>query len=73
MASTIQILLTDDIDGSEAVETIPFGVDGVTYEIDLNEKNAIKLRKAMAPFIEAARRTSPQRRRRTRKPAVPAE
>ncbi|GAB3089891.1 Lsr2 family protein [Nocardioides zeae] len=33
-----------------------FGLGGATYEIDLNDKNAAKLEKALAPFIEAGRK-----------------
>jgi hypothetical protein len=43
--------LIDDIDGSEAEETITFGIDGANYEIDLNAKNAGKLRDALATYI----------------------
>ena len=37
-----------------------FGVAGSEYEIDLSEKNAAKLRKQLAPFVEHARRASGQ-------------
>src|SRR5579871_6492947 len=49
--------LVDDLDGGEAVETITFGLDGKSYEIDLNAKNAASLRKALARFVAAARET----------------
>lgn len=48
--------LFDDIDGSEAAETITFGLDGMSYEIDLNQSNADKLRTALAPYVEAGRK-----------------
>jgi hypothetical protein len=48
--------LIDDLDGSEATETVRFGLDGTTYEIDLNKKNAAALRKALAPYVKAARK-----------------
>lgn len=57
MAQRTQILLIDDIDESEATETVQFGLDGATYEIDLNDANAAKLRDAMATWIGAARRS----------------
>ena len=50
-------IITDDLDGTELPEgkpTIQFAVDGVSYEIDLSEKNEGTLRKALTPFIEAA-------------------
>lgn len=55
MAQKIQVLLVDDLDGGEASETITFAVDGVSYEIDLADKNAQKFRKALQPFQEKAR------------------
>jgi hypothetical protein len=56
MIKTITVL-EDDFDGGEASETIAFALDGVTYEVDVNDKNAKKLRGALQPFIEHARRT----------------
>jgi hypothetical protein len=56
MAKKIVTLLTDDIDGSEADRTVEFGLDGVTYTIDLSEKNAGKLRKALDPYLAVASR-----------------
>lgn len=55
MAQKVQILLEDDIDGSPAEETISFALDGKAYEIDLNEKNAMKLRSALSKFVDAGR------------------
>lgn len=47
----------DDLDpNKEAAETVPFGIDGVSYEIDLSPENAEKLRTAIEPFAAAARR-----------------
>src|SRR6266496_685845 len=54
MAKQIITLLTDDLDGGEADRTIEFGLDGGNYTIDLSEKNAGKLRKALDPFLTAA-------------------
>ncbi|WP_217182206.1 Lsr2 family protein [Streptomyces sp. AC495_CC817] len=58
MAQRVVVTLSDDIDGSEAAETIAFGLDGKSYEIDLNEANAKKLRRALAPYVEAGRKRS---------------
>ena len=58
MAQRVVVTLFDDIDGSEAAETIAFGLDGRSYEIDLNEANARKLRKALAPYVDAGRKRS---------------
>jgi hypothetical protein len=47
--------LVDDIDGSHAVTTLSFGLDGHSYEIDLSESHLSALQEALAPFITAAR------------------
>src|SRR5215510_648757 len=52
MAKQIQVVITDDIDGGEAHETIAFGLDGSSLEIDLNKLNAAQFRKTVAPYIE---------------------
>ena len=63
MAQKVEVVLVDDIDGSEAAETIAFGLDGAQYEIDLNAGHARELRELAAPYIGKARRvTSPGRR-----------
>ena len=56
MAKQIVTLLTDDLDGGEADRTIEFGLDGVTYTIDLSEANAGKLWKVLDPYIAAGAR-----------------
>ena len=56
MAQKVQTLLIDDLDGGDAEGTIRFGLDGTEYEIDLSAKHAEALRKALAPYLGAARR-----------------
>lgn len=56
MARRIQVVIDDDISGGIADETVTFGIDGVTYEIDLNDRNAAKLRSALEPFVAAGRK-----------------
>ncbi len=63
MAQRTIVALEDDLDGGPADETVRFGVGGSEYEIDLSEKNAAKLRKQLAPFVEHARRASGQSHR----------
>lgn len=58
MAQKVTIVLVDDIDGGEATQTISFGLDGSSYEIDLNDSNAEKLREAIAPFVGHARKVT---------------
>ncbi|NJC69997.1 Lsr2 family protein [Planosporangium thailandense] len=53
MAKRTIHMLVDDIDGGEADETVAFAVDGIQYEIDLSKKNAVKMREALARYVEA--------------------
>jgi hypothetical protein len=55
MAQTIVVKLVDDLDGGDADETVAFGLDGRTYEIELSKRNAAALRKALAPYVDKAR------------------
>ena len=57
MAQKVHITLEDDLDGGDATETVAFGLDGRSYEIDLNDKNAKALRDALAKYVAAARRS----------------
>ena len=57
MAQRVQVMLVDDIDNTDADETVTFALDGVSYEIDLNTSNAAKLRDALAPWVGHARRS----------------
>ena len=66
MAQKVNIVLVDDLDGTEASETVTFGLDGTTYEIDLNAKNADALRGALAGYVGHARKVTGGGRR-TRK------
>ncbi len=57
MAQKVQVILVDDLDGGDAVETVSFALDGVSYEIDLNEDNAARMREELAAWVGHARRT----------------
>src|SRR3954447_24448692 len=70
MAQKVNIILVDDIDGSEATETVSFGLDGTTYEIDLNDQNAATLRDALAGYIGHGRKVGAASRRGRRSPAA---
>jgi nucleoid-associated protein Lsr2 len=63
MAQRVNVVLVDDLDGSDADETVTFGLDGVDYEIDLNDKHAAALRDALALYVGHGRRTGGRRRR----------
>jgi hypothetical protein len=63
MAKKVTVTLVDDFDGeATADETVEFGLDGVTYEIDLSSKNATKLRNDLKQWVEAGRRVGGRRR-----------
>lgn len=62
MAQIREIRLVDDLDGENADETVEFGIDGKTYEIDLSKDNAGRLRDAFAAYVAAARRLAGRRR-----------
>jgi hypothetical protein len=58
MAQRTLVQLIDDIDGSEATETVTFGLDGTTYEVDLNEAHTEDLREILAPYVSVGRKVS---------------
>ena len=66
MTKKIHVHLVDDLDASEASETLRFEVDGRPYEIDLSSDNAQKFRAELAPYIRHARRVVSHVRRRAR-------
>ncbi|WP_336923846.1 histone-like nucleoid-structuring protein Lsr2 [Aquipuribacter sp. SD81] len=63
MAQQVNVVLVDDLDGSPAEETVTFGLDGITYEIDLNAENAARLRDGFAEWVGHGRRVAGARRR----------
>jgi hypothetical protein len=56
MATQTVTLFIDDLDGTEAHQTVAFALDGVEYEIDLSNSNADQLRAALEGFVSKARR-----------------
>ncbi|GAB3285475.1 histone-like nucleoid-structuring protein Lsr2 [Microbacterium lacusdiani] len=58
MAQKKHLILIDDVDGSPASETLRFGLDGVDFEVDLNETHAEALRESFAEWIGHARKVS---------------
>jgi hypothetical protein len=65
MAQKVLVQLIDDLDGTAAqdVEAVSFGLDGVTYDIDLKPDNAERLRDGLAAFVASARRTGGRTRK----------
>ena len=66
----VKIELIDDLDGTvigDGGGTFRFGVDGESYELDLSSANAARLREALQPYLEVARKAVPEPSR----PAAP--
>jgi hypothetical protein len=63
MATKVLTTLQDDIDGSDATETVRFALDGVEWEIDLSERNANRLRNSLSDFIAHGRKVGGKRGR----------
>ncbi|MDG3009295.1 Lsr2 family protein [Rhodococcus sp. D2-41] len=71
MAKKVTVTLVDDVDQeSPADETVEFGLDGVTYEIDLSSGNAEKLRGEVEKWVEYARKTQGRKRAKGLAPAA---
>jgi len=58
MAQKTQTILTDDLDGSEATQTVTFAFQGTSYEIDLNDEHASSIEESFAEWISNARKTT---------------
>jgi hypothetical protein len=63
MAQKVQVVLTDDIDGSEGAETVSFSYNGVDFELDLSAKNAKKFHDNMQFYVDHGRRVGGRARR----------
>jgi hypothetical protein len=61
MAKTVNVVVTDDLDGAPQAETVAFAYNGQAYEIDLGQKNRAKLEKSLQPFMDAGRRSTQPR------------
>lgn len=64
MAQKTIVTLVDDLTGEEAenISTVEFALDGVTYELDLTDKNRTKLHDALSQYANAARKIGGRRR-----------
>jgi hypothetical protein len=52
VAKKTVVTLFDDIDGSEAAETVEFGIDGYLYTVDLSKAHAEELRDRLTAYRE---------------------
>jgi hypothetical protein len=71
VAQIREVRLIDDLDGEVADETVEFGLDGKSFEIDLSKGNAGRLRDALAEYVAAARKSGGARRRSAPAAATP--
>jgi hypothetical protein len=55
-----RIVLSDDLDGSEAVQTLNYTIGGQEYEIDLSEENVQRFHAALEPFVSKSRQVERQ-------------
>jgi hypothetical protein len=55
-----RVVLTDDLDGTEAAQTITYTIDGQEYEIDLSEENVQRFHDALEPFVSKSREVERQ-------------
>ena len=69
MAKRVVTALIDDLDGGQAERTVEFGLDGMTYSIDLSDENAGKLRTVLDPYLAVASRLGRAPRGGTAQPA----
>lgn len=72
----VLVTLIDDLDGTEADETVSFSLDGADYAIDLSQPNAEALRQIFADYVQHGRRTAarpkrPAKPRTTKAPTPP--
>ena len=66
MAKKVTVTLIDDVDGeAPADETVEFGLDGLSYEIDLSSVNAAKLRSQLEVWVSHGRKVSGRKRAKT--------
>ncbi len=61
MAQKVVVQIVDDLDGGTATQTVPFALDGVSYEIDLSDSNAEALRGELAQYVDAGKRVGGRR------------
>lgn len=59
MAQRTVVVMTDDLTGGEATQTVHFSLDSSDYVIDLNDKNAAGLRADFDKYVEVARLYKP--------------
>ena len=64
MAEQVTVSLVDDLDGSQAEETVEFSLDGVDYAIDLHADHAETLREELSPYTQQGKRVGGRKKSR---------
>jgi hypothetical protein len=64
--------MMDETDGSQAHETVHFGLDGTEFELHLSQAHAKELRHVLEPYIKAGRKTGIKRNGRAATESSPA-
>jgi Lsr2 len=66
VAQRVVTQFVDDLDGTELTkrsgQTVSFGLDGKSYEVDLSNRNAKQFRDLLQPYVKAGRRVARRRR-----------
>ena len=62
MAQHTQVIVTDDLDGSQPAQSYRFAWQGAQYEVDLNDEHRDELLRLLQPYIAAGRRIGGSRR-----------
>lgn len=56
MAQKVNVVVTDDFDGTEGASTVRFGLDGTEYEVDLSPEHAEQLRGFLNAYVGVGRK-----------------
>jgi len=62
MAQRTQVIITDDLDGSQPAQSYRFSWQGSEYEVDLNDEHRDEFLRLLQPYIGAGRRLGGRRR-----------
>ncbi|MFD8496228.1 Lsr2 family protein [Amycolatopsis sp. NPDC059657] len=70
MAQRVAVEMVCDIDGTPGADTVLFGLDGLSYSIDLSDERTEDLRQILAPYVTNARRVGGRKVRGTGTPVA---
>lgn len=62
MAQKVNVVVTDDFDGTEGASTVRFGIDGAEYEVDLSPEHEGQLRGFLDAYVGVGRKVASGRR-----------